>query len=128
MNTFELMDFILDATSETIINSEMTENIFLSTSKNPTKIYFSVMLIAAIVLDNDIFQMHLYKRINGKLSQLVILNGYKWSDIKQNKGNKEYLISNPDMKYLFDDMWSDDLKKEIEELVTKLEQLVAEGE
>lgn len=120
MNTFELMDFILEVTSDIIVDSEMTENIFLSTDKKSTKIYFSVIHSAAIIIENDRFQMHFYKRVNGKLSRHVILNGYKWSDIKQNKGNKEYLISNPDMKYLFDDIWSDELKKEIEQLVAKL--------
>lgn len=117
MNTFELMDFISEATSDIIVDQEMTDNIFLSVNKNSSKIYFSVTRIASIMLDNDIFQMHLYKRVNGKLSRLVILNGYKWSDIKQNKGDIEYLVSNPDMKYLFDDMWPDNLKKDIEQLL-----------
>lgn len=51
--------------------------------------------VSAILIDDDVFRMHLSKRKNvGTIGDKFVLYGYKWSEIKRNKGVIEYLISN----------------------------------
>lgn len=48
MNTFELMDFISEATSEIFVESRTTDKIFLAVDKSTSELYFAAICISQL--------------------------------------------------------------------------------